>query len=284
MKIKMKIFIVEDDINVIKILKIIIENKELGEVVGHSLNGVDGLKQISLLKPDIVIVDLLMPGKDGISLVSEVKKILSNIQFIMLSQVTNKEMVTKAYESGIEFYINKPVNAIEVERVLKNLIQSIEMNRTLNKIQSMFNSKEVLSEPKVMPQEKEHIRKLKLLMQRVGIMGEIGSDDIIRIIDFLISNNKSMSDYTMKELCSMFSDNPKSMEQRIRRTANVGMINLANLGLEDYMNEIFIEYSNGLYNFQQVKKEMDYIRGKSKIRGKISIKKFMNGLVFYCEK
>lgn len=280
----MKIFIVEDDINVIKILKIIIENKELGEVVGHSLNGVDGLKQISLLKPDIVIVDLLMPGKDGISLVSEVKKILSNIQFIMLSQVTNKEMVTKAYESGIEFYINKPVNAIEVERVLKNLIQSIEMNRTLNKIQSMFNSKEVLSEPKVMPQEKEHIRKLKLLMQRVGIMGEIGSDDIIRIIDFLISNNKSMSDYTMKELCSMFSDNPKSMEQRIRRTANVGMINLANLGLEDYMNEIFIEYSNGLYNFQQVKKEMDYIRGKSKIRGKISIKKFMNGLVFYCEK
>lgn len=280
----MKIFIVEDDINVVRILKIIIENKQLGEVVGNSLNGVDGLKQISLLKPDIVIVDLLMPGKDGITLVSEVKKMLPNIQFIMLSQVTNKEMITKAYESGIEFYINKPVNAIEVERVLKNLIQSIEMNRTLIKIQSMFNNNEAVVESSVIPKEKEHIDKLKLLMQRIGIMGEIGSDDIISIVDFLISNNKSMSDYTMKELCAMFSDNPKSMEQRIRRTANVGMINLANLGLEDYMNEIFIEYSNGLYNFQQVKKEMDYIRGKSSIRGKISIKKFMNGLVFYCEK
>lgn len=280
----MKIFIVEDDINVVRILKIIIENKELGEVVGSSLNGIDGLKQISILKPDIVIVDLLMPGKDGITLVSEAKKILPNIQFIMLSQVTNKEMVTKAYESGIEFYINKPVNAIEVERVLKNLIQSIEMNRTLSKIQSMFNSNDTVVESNPMPKEKEHIGKLKLLMQRIGIMGEIGSDDIISIVDFLISNNKSMSDYTMKELCAMFSDNPKSMEQRIRRTANVGMINLANLGLEDYMNEIFVEYSNGLYNFQQIKKEMDYIRGKSKIRGKISIKKFMNGLVFYCEK
>ncbi|WP_142413548.1 response regulator [Hathewaya massiliensis] len=280
----MKIFIVEDDINVVRILKIIIENKELGEVVGSSLNGIDGLKQISILKPDIVIVDLLMPGKDGITLVSEAKKILPNIQFIMLSQVTNKEMVTKAYESGIEFYINKPVNAIEVERVLRNLIQSIEMNRTLSKIQSMFNSNDTVVESNPMPKEKEHIGKLKLLMQRVGIMGEIGSDDIINIVDFLISNNKSMSDYTMKELCSMFSDNPKSVEQRIRRTANVGMINLANLGLEDYMNEIFVEYSNGLYNFQQIKKEMDYIRGKSKIRGKISIKKFMNGLVFYCEK
>lgn len=280
----MKIFIVEDDINVVRILKIIIENKELGEVVGSSLNGIDGLKQISILKPDIVIVDLLMPGKDGITLVSEAKKILPNIQFIMLSQVTNKEMVTKAYESGIEFYINKPVNAIEVERVLRNLIQSIEMNRTLSKIQSMFNSNDTVVETNPMPKEKEHIGKLKLLMQRVGIMGEIGSDDIINIVDFLISNNKSMSDYTMKELCSMFSDNPKSVEQRIRRTANVGMINLANLGLEDYMNEIFVEYSNGLYNFQQIKKEMDYIRGKSKIRGKISIKKFMNGLVFYCEK
>ena len=48
-----------------------------------------------------------------------------------------------------------------------------------------------------------------------------------------------MADCTIKELCSKFSDNPKTMEQRISRTATVGMINLANIGIEDYMNEIF---------------------------------------------
>src|SRR3712207_1047856 len=206
----------------------------------------------------------------------------------MMSQVTNKEMISKAYESGVEFYINKPVNAIEVEKVLKNVIQSLEMNRTLNRIQNIFQDKDNVTVPVAKKEvkqsnheEKIHIRKLKLLMQRIGIMGEIGSEDIIRIIDYLISKGETMSNYAMKDLCAMLSDNPKSIEQRIRRTANVGMINLANLGIEDYMNEIFIEYSNGLYNFQQVKREMDYIRGKSKIRGKISIKKFMNGLIFY---
>ncbi len=72
------------------------------------------------------------------------------------------------------------------------------------------------------------------------------------------------------------------MEQRIRRTATIGMINLANLGIEDYMNEVFTEYSNGLYNFEQIKIEMDYIRGKSSKRGKVNLKKFIDGMVYYC--
>jgi two-component system response regulator YcbB len=90
-----------------------------------------------------------------------------------------------------------------------------------------------------------------------------------------------MSHFTVKELCSHFSDNPKTLEQKIRRTATVGMINIANIGIEDYMNEIFTEYSNGLYNFEQVKIEMDFIRRKSKKRGKINIKKFIDGIVYY---
>ena len=59
--------------------------------------------------------------------------------------------------------------------------------------------------------------------------------------------------------------------KRIRRTATAGMINLANIGIEDYMNETFVEYSNGLYNFEQLKTEMDFIRGKTKKRGKVNL-------------
>ena len=72
------------------------------------------------------------------------------------------------------------------------------------------------------------------------------------------------------------------MEQRIRRTASTGMVNLAHLVIEDYSNEIFTEYSNTLYNFEQVRKEMDYIRGKSKKHGNVKIKNFLNALAIYC--
>ncbi len=42
----------------------------------------------------------------------------------MLSQVSSKDMIAKAYENGIEFYISKPINAVEVKSVLKKVINS----------------------------------------------------------------------------------------------------------------------------------------------------------------
>ena len=86
----------------------------------------------------------------------------------------------------------------------------------------------------------------------------------------------------MSQLCSRFSSSPKAMEQRIRRAANAGMVNLANLGIEDYANDTFTEYAGTLYNFEQVRKEMDCIRGRSSTHGKISVKRFLYALAALC--
>lgn len=275
----MRIFIVEDDKNIIKILERIIIDKKLGDIVGIAQDGIIALEEIKLLRPDIVLVDLLMPGMDGISLVREVKDFDPKIQFIMISQVSSKDMISKAYESGIEYYISKPIDVIEVQTVIRKVEEKIEISKKLNQIQSIFNSE--MSKPNIEKSEEDNLSRIKRVMQKIGILGEVGTQDIINITKYLIDNNKTMADFTIKELCSKFTDNPKTMEQRIRRTATVGMINLANLGIEDYMNEVFIEYSNSLYNFEQLKIEMDYIRGKGKKRGSVNIKKFIDGLVYY---
>ncbi len=116
----MRVLIIDDDINVHKILNKIINHECLGEVIKNApLNGEDGGFLIEKEKPDIVIVDLLMPGKDGLTLVREYKSKYPHIQYIMLSQVSSKDMIAKAYENGIEFYISKPINAVEVKSVLK---------------------------------------------------------------------------------------------------------------------------------------------------------------------
>ena len=274
----MNIFIVEDDSNIIRLLEKIIKDRKLGTLIGHSNDGIDGLMEIQSLKPDIVLVDLLMPGKDGISLVREVKNMYPEIQFIMISQVSSKNMIGKAYQSGIEYFISKPINAIEVESIIHKVQDKINMNRKLSQIQSLFSEKDNIQNEE---KSSDRIEGVKRVMQRIGIIGESGSQDIIDITKYLIETNQSMSDFTVKELCSKFTNKVKTMEQRLRRTATVGMVNLANLGIEDYMNEIFTEYSNGLYNFEQIKIEMDYIRGKSKKRGKVNLKKFIDGMVFY---
>lgn len=277
----MKIYLIDDNYSIIKILEKIIEDKELGEVIGKASNGIDAIEDIKLLRPDIVLVDLLMPGKDGISMVRELKSINPDIQYIMISQVSSKEMIAKAYQSGVEFYISKPIDAIEVETVLRKVIGGIQMNKKLEMIQSLFDSGSAINKP--IKQEPDNVAGIKRVMQRMGILGEVGSQDIISAVEYLNKNNLSMSDITVIDLCSKFTNNPKTMEQRIRRTATAGMINLANIGIEDYMNEVFVEYSNGLYNFEQLKIEMDYIRGKTKKRGKVNLKKFLEGILYYSE-
>ena len=281
----MKFYLIDDDRNVLNILKLIIKSRQLGEVCGTAQSGTDGLDDLLTAQPDIIIVDLLMPEIDGISFVKKARNILPDCAYIMLSQVTSKDMIASAYESGIEFYIQKPVNSIEVESVIRKVIESLGARRTLTQVQNIFLDQQMRTPSPAVEEtaEKQQILRLRSILRQLGIIGEKGSRDIITLVDYLMENDENMDDTTLSDLCSNFTDSPKSMEQRIRRTAFTGMVNLANLGLEDYSNDIFTTYANTLYNFEQVRREMDYIRGKSDKHGNVKIKNFLNSLVLACE-
>lgn len=279
----MKLYLIDDDKNILNILKLIIADRQLGEICGTAECGLDALDDFVHIKPDIVLVDLLMPEIDGISLIKRARPLLPDTVFVMLSQVSSKDMIASAYEAGVEFYMQKPINSIEVESVIKKVCTSLTASRTLQKMQSIFTDHfaPITASPTVST-EKSYSAKLKNILQKLGIMSEKGSYDIITVVEYIIENNIEADNITLNQLCSKFSDNPKSMEQRIRRTANIAMVNLAHLGLEDYGNEIFTLYSNSLFNFEQIRYEMDFIRGKTDKRGNIKIKKFINGLVHEC--
>ncbi len=275
----MRIYIVEDDINIVKHLSHIITDCDLGKVIGTANDGAEAYDEILMLKPDLVLVDLLMPGKDGITLVQEVKKVYTGIQFVMISQVSSKEMIGRAYQSGVEYYISKPVNALETQSVIQKVREKINLSRTLNQIQNIFAA---AVEPATEVNRDSKEEEVRRIFQKIGIVGEAGSQDILNIVKYLLDTGKSMTEFTVKEICSKFTDQTKSMEQRIRRTATIGMTNLAHLGIEDYMNETLNEFANSLYSYEQIKVEMDYIRGKNKKRGKVNIGKFIDGLLSYC--
>ena len=279
----MKIYLIDDDKNILNILKLIIRNTNLGEICGTATCGIDALDDFSQIHPDIIIVDLLMPEIDGIALVKKAKLLLPNTAFIMLSQVNSKDMIAQAYESGVEFYIQKPINSIEVESVITKVSASLSAQRTLQQVQNIFMVQNATPSATPEPVEKEYITKLTNILQKLGIAGEKGCKDIITLIEYLVEHDVELEDTTLNQLCSNFTENPKSMEQRIRRTANLGMINLAHLGLEDYYNETFTAYAGTLYNFEQIRREMEHIRGKSFKGGNVKIKSFLNSLVIACQ-
>lgn len=282
----MKFYLIDDDKNILNILKLIIRDRQLGTIVGTAANAADALEDLEQIRPDIIIVDLLMPEMDGLTFVKYARPLLPDAAFIMLSQVASKDMIAQAYENGVEFYIQKPINSIEVESVIKKVSTSLTTQRTLLQVQSIFMDQlpSASAAAPAEPAEKLHITKLKAILQKLGIIGEKGSRDIITLVDYLIEHGEKIGDITLNDLCSRFSDNPKSVEQRIRRTAGLGLVTLANLGLEDYSNEIFTAYAGSLYNFEQVRREMDVIRGKGIRHGNVKIKNFLNALVIECTK
>lgn len=282
----MKFYIADDDLSIIHALEEIIEEEDLGEVLGTSLDGEAAYNDLLLMHPDIALVDLLMPEKDGATLVQELSAELPDTHFIMISQVSTKSLIAKAYDAGIEFFISKPINRIEVLKVLQNIIDKIHMQRKFNMIETIFKTSAATGKPMALSEIKDdhvdrEIRKIKIIFSKLGIMGEKGGDDIIFICQHILRKEEQNQDISVRDFCELLSENPKAMEQRIRRAINRGLVNIANLGIEDYMNDVFIRFSSTLYDFESVKAEMDFIRGKRRDGGKISVRKFIENLLLH---
>ena len=272
----MRIYIVEDDISVISILEDIVERSGLGTVCGDTDGGPADLEQILALDPDLVLVDLLMPEKDGIQVVRELRQGGCNAKFIMLSQVSDKDMIAKAYTAGVEFFIQKPINLIEVRQVVGNVKQQIENERALKAIQQVFVRRE---EPAV--RESAHQReqrRLKLILSHLGMAGEKGAQDILEMCSILMEEGCRVSQIGMSALCARLDGTPKSTEQRARRAVEKGLSHIASLGLEDYNHEYFVRYASRLFPFQEVRNEMAFQQGKGS-RGKVNLKTFLDGLM-----
>ena len=282
----MLFYLIDDDSATINILRMIIEDSDSGSVIGSAASGLDALEDLRYMRPDIVLVDLLMPGMDGIEFVRQARSRYPDLRFVMLSQVTSKDMVAEAYSAGVDFFLSKPVNSIEVVSVLRKVGKLLTMDRTMDQMRSLLQggAPAGISSAPTPPSDNSERQQsaLNAVLHRIGISGDPACRDISQVVGYLLSSQGQQEQLTVAQLCDRFSDSPKAMEQRIRRAAMAGMVNLANLGIEDYSNDTFTEYAGTLYHFEQVRREMDCIRGKTTVHGRVSVKKFLYALAALC--
>lgn len=285
---KCNFLIIDDDINIRKILKFIIKENDLGNVIGELDSGEDAVNKINSLSPDIVLIDLLLPIEDGISVIKKAKKNNFNGKFIMISQVEDKNLISKSYESGVIFFIGKPINNIEVISVINSVKQNIELEKSITIIKSTLMNGESQREKM---QEKFHKNQslhieISKFFSDLGINSELGSKELFSLIINIMnrkSTDKSFS-YKLQEMYQCIQKdldsnlNIKSLEQRIRRIISKALNNIAERALDDYYDPIFCEYSS-LFDFKQIRKEILYIQSKSKEKGKVNIKKFAEGII-----
>lgn len=274
----MRIYILDDDDAIIHTLRNIIEDYALGRVIGYSQKPEEAINEINRLNPDIILIDLLMDQYDGIEILMRIEK--SSAKAIMISQVNKSQLISKAYNAGVEFFINKPINIIEVVSVLKNTREKIKGEKKLDYIKNIFENGKTLEASKDYKRKRDGITYIRYILNDVGIIASHG-EEIIKLCQLVIEKENINQDiYT---LINQISDNPNATKQRLRRSIRKALTNIATLGIEDNLSLSFSQYSSQLFEFQDVKKEMDYLRGKIKSHGSINIEKFIYGLIILNE-
>jgi len=96
-----------------------------GEVVAEASNGREAVEQYPDYRPDLVLMDLVMPEMEGIEAVERIMDIDKNAKIVVVSSIGYDEIIDKAISLGAKQFISKPVNFSHAANVIKTVLEEI---------------------------------------------------------------------------------------------------------------------------------------------------------------
>ena len=109
MKEKIKVFIADDNLEFVSTLVDCLSKEEDMEIVGTARDGIEAAKKISVTRPDVCLLDMIMPQLDGIGVLERIKETMDMMPLcIMLSAVGQDKITAQAIMCGAQYYIVKP--------------------------------------------------------------------------------------------------------------------------------------------------------------------------------
>ncbi|MCY6960170.1 response regulator transcription factor [Clostridium brassicae] len=150
-----KIILADDEHLEIEALKIIIDKKvKMASVVGEAHNGEEVIQMNDDLNPDIIVMDIVMPGMNGLEVAELIKKKDKNKKIILISAYDDFELVQKALRIKVDDYLLKPIRPEKIVKVLKslmnidnkNLFYTDELKCALNYIENNFRDNIMLKD------------------------------------------------------------------------------------------------------------------------------------------
>lgn len=131
---KLKAVIAEDDFRVAAIHEKFLGSFDGIEVVGKALNGKETIEILKKEKPDLLLLDVYMPDQLGTDLLPIIRKQFANLDIIMITAATDKELFTKALHYGVEYFLIKPV---KMERFNETIEEYLNKNQLLQSKQEI---------------------------------------------------------------------------------------------------------------------------------------------------
>jgi two-component system response regulator AtoC len=111
-----KILIVDDEIEICKAFEIFLKSK--GYEVCTAQDGSRALQLVREIRPQVVLLDIILPGEWGLDLLQDIKKIDPMINVIMITAIGDEETARQAKKLGAYDFITKPIDLDYLERTL----------------------------------------------------------------------------------------------------------------------------------------------------------------------
>lgn len=117
---RISIVIADDNDMMRSILRGMLRGEEY-DVIGEARNGQSAVETVERLKPDLVCMDVVMPEKNGIDALCEIKAAHPNIEVVMVTGNSDPETVQESIQNGASGFIIKPFNAARVLDTLEKI-------------------------------------------------------------------------------------------------------------------------------------------------------------------
>ena len=121
---KAKVLVVDDSPTMVEMLKMNLSLMEDVQVIATASNGVEALDQIRKHQPDIMLLDLIMPVRDGVAVLEELSSMSGpKPEVIVLSAMASEEVVQRAMAYGVRYFMVKPFDLESLCRKVREVLK-----------------------------------------------------------------------------------------------------------------------------------------------------------------
>lgn len=218
-----KVLVIDDNKELVNMVKEYFSDHANINVALEAYDGDQGLKLIKEYQSDydVVILDLIMPKKDGLDVLLEMKKLNINKKVIVITSYNSDEMIRKVSELNISYFMLKPFELVDLERKIISCYESVNGNKVID----VFHNNLEISVTKI--------------LHELGVPSHIKGYQYIREGILLVYDSPHFIGGITKELypniARTFSTTVSRVERAIRHAIEVSW----NRGNWDLMEEIF---------------------------------------------
>lgn len=219
---KIRVLMIDDNTNLVEMVKEYFSDHKKIEVSLTCSDGDEGLAAIigKASEYDIILLDLVMPNKDGMYVLGELNKMGIEKNIIVETSYNEPKVIRKVSEYGVNYYILKPFDLVDLENRILDIFDSVN-----NKMINVYHSNLQISITK--------------MLHELGMPSHIKGYQYIREGICMIYNDPNIIGGITKELypelASKFDTTVSRVERAIRHAIEVSW----NRGNWDYMEEIF---------------------------------------------